>query len=91
VPLSSGEILQDHGFCHCLFSRRKTAREAGRETVAHDGEPIRLAYDVAPDGSVIFSNGSAVYRIGPNGRQERLSMDRLIEQVVVLKTVPPSA
>jgi len=50
-----------------------------------------LAYDVASDGSVIFSNGSAVYGLDPDGRQERLFKDRLIEQVVVLRTTLPSA
>jgi hypothetical protein len=44
-----------------------------------------LAYDIAPDGSVIFSNGSAIYRLDSNGRQDRLLKDRLIEQVAVLK------
>ena len=47
-----------------------------------------LAFDVAPDGSVIYSNGSAVYRLDADGRQERLFKDRLIEQVVVLKAAP---
>jgi hypothetical protein len=43
-----------------------------------------LAFDVGTDGSIVYSNGSAVYGIHPGGVAERLVVDRAIEQVVIL-------
>jgi hypothetical protein len=43
-----------------------------------------LAYDLAPDGSVVYSNGSAIHLIGPNGTRQQLVSESMIEQVVVL-------
>jgi hypothetical protein len=48
-----------------------------------------LSFDVAPDGSIVYSNGSAVYGVTPNGQTQRLNLDRssddlTIEQVVFL-------
>lgn len=43
-----------------------------------------LSYDVSADGSVIYTNGSAVYHLDANGKKERLTKDRMIEQVVFL-------
>jgi hypothetical protein len=43
-----------------------------------------LAFDVGEDGTVIYSNGSAVYGIRPGGVTERTIIDRPIEQVVLL-------
>jgi hypothetical protein len=43
-----------------------------------------LAFDVGADGSIVYSNGSAVYGIHPGGVAERLVVDRAIEQVVIL-------
>lgn len=43
-----------------------------------------LSYDVLADGSVIYSNGSAIYLLHPDGKKERLVKDRMIEQVVFL-------
>ncbi len=43
-----------------------------------------LAFDVGADGSIVYSNGSAVYGIHPGGVAERLVVDRSIEQVVIL-------
>jgi len=42
-----------------------------------------LAYDVAPDGTVVYSNGSAIHML-KDGKRERLVTESLIEQVVVL-------
>jgi hypothetical protein len=51
-----------------------------------------LAYDVAPDGTVIFTNGSAVFRAGPDGsKREKLVSEAMIEQVIVLKDGAPAA
>ena len=43
-----------------------------------------LAYDLAPDGSVAYSNGSAIFVRQPDGTTKRIHVERLIEQVVVL-------
>jgi hypothetical protein len=43
-----------------------------------------LAFDCDGDGGVVYSNGSAVYRLGSEGRRERLLLDTGIEQLVVL-------
>ncbi len=41
-----------------------------------------LSYDLAVDGTLIYSNGSAIYQLDLNGRKERLHTDTRIEQVV---------
>ena len=44
-----------------------------------------LSFDIAADGSVLYSNGSAVHRIGPRGgRAERVLVGKMIEQVAAL-------
>ncbi len=43
-----------------------------------------LAFDVGADGTIVYSNGSAIYGIRPGGVAERLVIDRAIEQVVIL-------
>jgi hypothetical protein len=43
-----------------------------------------LAFDLAPDGSALVSNGSAIDRIGRDGRRERVCKAPSIEQVVAL-------
>jgi len=48
-----------------------------------------LSYDLAPDGSIVYSNGNAIFVLNPQGEKERLCTEALIEQVVVLN--PPTA
>ena len=44
-----------------------------------------LAFDLAADGAVLYSNGSGIYRIAPGGgRPERLLAAKMIEQVAAL-------
>ena len=43
-----------------------------------------LAYDLAPDGSVVYSNGNAIFVRDAGGKTERVHVERLIEQVTVL-------
>ena len=43
-----------------------------------------LGFDLADDGSVILTNGSAIDRIAPDGARARLWRGELIEQVVAL-------
>lgn len=50
-----------------------------------------LSYDLCPDGSVIYTNGTAIYLLGANGKPARLLTDDLIEQVAVLEVPPPNA
>lgn len=44
-----------------------------------------LCYDLYSDGSVLYSNGSGIYRIDQKGSAERLTKDALIEQVVAIE------
>ncbi len=43
-----------------------------------------LSFDLCADGSVVFSNGSAVFLLGKDGKAERVHKDEQIEQVVAL-------
>jgi hypothetical protein len=44
-----------------------------------------LAYDLAPDGSVVYSNGSAIFLRDSAGRTQRIHAERLIEQVAIIQ------
>lgn len=53
-------------------------------------EPTRLAehvlsFDVGADGSVVYSTGSAIYRLGPSAARTRMATGAGIEQVIVLR------
>ena len=56
-------------------------RPDGTEEVAARGV---LAYDLASDGSVVYSNGSAIQVLDPSGRARRLVVESMIEQVIVV-------
>jgi hypothetical protein len=43
-----------------------------------------VSFDLAGDGSVVWSTGSAIYRRDARGNIERLIEERGIEQVLVL-------
>jgi len=44
-----------------------------------------LSFDIAQDGSVLYTNGSAIHRIGPgSGAGERIAVGKMIEQVAAL-------
>ena len=43
-----------------------------------------LSFDLCRDGSLVYTNGSAIDRVDPHGVIERLLTDQLIEQVVAL-------
>jgi hypothetical protein len=40
-----------------------------------------LAYDVDPDGRIVYTNGNAIFIIHPDGRKERVVSEAMIEQV----------
>jgi hypothetical protein len=40
-----------------------------------------LAYDVNDDGSIVFTNGNAIFLLNPDGRKEHLLNESMIEQV----------
>ncbi|MFN8005742.1 MAG: hypothetical protein U0V70_01680 [Terriglobia bacterium] len=42
-----------------------------------------LSYDLSEDGTVLYSNGSAIYRLDAVGRKERIHTGSHIEQVVL--------
>lgn len=43
-----------------------------------------LAFDLAPDGSIVYSNGSAIFVLDPAGKTERVHVEDSIDQVTVL-------
>lgn len=43
-----------------------------------------LGYDLAKDGTILYTNGSAIYAITPNGQKERLLVSNLIESIAIL-------
>jgi hypothetical protein len=53
----------------------------GTETPLADGV---LAYDVLPTGEALYTDGTHVTHLTPDGRRERLCTDELIECVVLL-------
>jgi hypothetical protein len=42
-----------------------------------------LCFDLCGDGSVVYTNGRAVYHLGAAGTREVLCKDQMIERVVV--------
>lgn len=54
----------------------------GRDDVIAKGV---LSFDLYPDGSVLYSNGSAVFRLDADGKSERLAKAGLIEQVIAIE------
>lgn len=59
-----------------------------RRTVSGSTEELAqkvLSFDIARDGSIVYSNGSAIYHIAPSGgRPERILVGSMIEQVTAL-------
>ena len=41
-------------------------------------------FDVGGDGSLLYSNGSAIHRMAPGGNVERVVVGKMIEQVTAL-------
>jgi hypothetical protein len=41
-----------------------------------------LSFDLHADGSLLYANGSAIFRLDQTGARKRLREDKLIEQVV---------
>lgn len=59
---------------------------SGEQTVLAKGV---LAFDLAPAGSVVYSNGNAIFALDAQGRAERVVLESMIEQVAVLNSVVP--
>ena len=55
--------------------------DGGREEILAAGV---LSYDLCPDGSIVYADGSAVYHLTPGGTPERLCRGKLIERVTAL-------
>ncbi len=45
-----------------------------------------LAYDLAPDGTIVYSNGNAIFVLSADGKSRRLVVESMIEQVAALNT-----
>jgi len=58
----------------------RQASDGSRTTLAKSV----LSFDVCTDGSILYSNGSAVFRLEPNGQSKQLQKDAFIEQVVAI-------
>jgi hypothetical protein len=43
-----------------------------------------LAFDLAEDGTILYTNGSGIYTLSPGGTRERVCVGKLIESVMVL-------
>ena len=43
-----------------------------------------LSFDIAGDGSLLYTNGSAIHRMKPGAASERIAVQKMIEQVVAL-------
>lgn len=43
-----------------------------------------ISYDLQPDGSILYTNGSAIFRRSPDGSIEKLAKHSFIQQVVAL-------
>ena len=41
-----------------------------------------VSYDLCPDGGVVYTNGSTIYRLAPGGAREEICAARLVERVV---------
>lgn len=57
-------------------------RPGAGEEVAAKGV---LSFDVYADGSLLYTDGSTVYRVDPSGVREAIAKDALIEQVVAVQ------
>jgi len=44
-----------------------------------------LAYDTCADGSVVYTNGSAVFLLRPDGHKQRILTERMIQQVFFIR------
>jgi hypothetical protein len=56
----------------------------GETKVLADGV---LAYDINADGTIAYTNGSALFLLHPDGRKERVLNESMIEQVFFVPTV----
>jgi hypothetical protein len=52
----------------------------GREETLATGA---LCFDLAPDGSIVYTNGRAVYHLDPAGKRTTLCTDKMIERLIV--------
>jgi hypothetical protein len=43
-----------------------------------------LAYDAGDDGTLVYTNGNAIFLLHPDGRSERILNERMIEQVFLV-------
>ena len=61
-------------------------KPGGSEEVVASGV---LCFDLAEDGSVVYSNGSTITLLSPEGKKTDLAKDSIIQQVIFLKDTSP--
>jgi hypothetical protein len=44
-----------------------------------------LAYDTGEDGTIVYTNGNAIFLLHPDGRKEHVLNERMIEQVFIIQ------
>ena len=57
------------------------SREFGLQYADAVQNDFILAYDVDEEGRVVFTNGNAVFQLGPEGVRQQLVTESMIEQV----------
>jgi len=67
---------------------RSVSRGAGEHEVLAKGV---LSFDVQEDGSIVYSNGSAVFRVGDAGKPILILKGELIEHVVAVRVLDPAS
>jgi hypothetical protein len=43
-----------------------------------------LSFDLSPEGDIVYTNGSSIFHLSPDGKKEKLVKDTMVEQVVFL-------
>ncbi len=84
--LANAQMAQSQGDDEAQ-SRVPSSWELVRRAEGGQSEVIArgvLAFDIAPDGSFLYSDGAAITRLSPDGRSERVLQGELIEQVLAL-------
>ena len=46
--------------------------------------PAQTRWNIADDGSIVYTNGSAVYHLGADGKPVELCVGKMIEHVAVV-------
>jgi len=50
-----------------------------------------LSFDLGPEGDIVYTNGSSIFHLTPEGKKEKVAKDTMIEQVVFLPKAAAAA